>query len=385
MKYKRIFLIVMDSFGCGEMPDSKKFGDVNVNTLKTVMSSPYFNAPNLLKLGLGTLNNKIINEEIIGAVGKAAEKSNGKDTVIGHWEIAGLISKKAAPVYKDGFPKHIIDAFEKATGRLVLCNKPYSGTEVIKDYGLEHIKTGNLIVYTSQDSVFQIAAHEDVVDINLLYHYCQIAREILQGDDAVLRVIARPFKGEYPFIRTSNRHDFSLTPPSKTMLDILYENKLDSIAIGKIIDIFNNKGITKGTRIVSNFDGMEKTIIEAKTNDFKGVCFVNLVDFDSKYGHRRDIDGYAKAVTEFDVQLGKLYEYINNDDLVIITADHGCDPAYTKSTDHTREYVPILCYSKKINTKIDLGLRKTYADISATILYNFNLEKLEGESFLDKI
>lgn len=375
----------MDSFGCGQMPDSEKFGDVNVNTLKTVMASPKFNAPNLLKMGLGKLNNYVLNEPIIGSVGKMAELSNGKDTIIGHWEIAGLISKTAAPVYKDGFPKSVIDEFEKRTGRKVICNKPYSGTEVIKEYGEEHIKTGALIVYTSQDSVFQIAAHEDIVSVEELYRYCRIAREILQGENAVLRVIARPFIGEYPFIRTSNRHDFSLTPPSKTMLDIIYENKLDSIAIGKIIDIFTERGMNKKIRIVSNFDGMEKTINEAKTNDFTGLCFVNLVDFDSKYGHRRDIDGYAQAVTEFDVQLGILQESINEDDLIIITADHGCDPAYKLSTDHTREYVPVLCYSKNMNKEIDLGLRKSFADISSTILENFGLQQLEGKSFLKQL
>ncbi|MCR4661273.1 MAG: phosphopentomutase, partial [Clostridia bacterium] len=248
-----------------------------------------------------------------------------------------------------------------------------------------HIKTGALIVYTSQDSVFQIAAHEDIVSVEELYRYCRIAREILQGENAVLRVIARPFIGEYPFIRTSNRHDFSLTPPSKTMLDIIYESKLDSIAIGKIIDIFTERGMNKKIRIVSNFDGMEKTINEAKTNDFTGLCFVNLVDFDSKYGHRRDIDGYAQAVTEFDVQLGILQESINEDDLIIITADHGCDPAYKLSTDHTREYVPVLCYSKNMNKEIDLGLRKSFADISSTILENFGLQQLEGKSFLKQL
>ena len=379
---KRVFLIVLDSFGVGEMPDSHEYGDVNVNTLRSVLTSKYYNAPNLEKIGLLNLIGE--KKNAIGAYGKMAEMSKGKDTTIGHWELGGVISNKPLPTYPNGFPQKIIKEYELKTGRKVLCNLPYSGTEVIKDYGEEQIKTGGLIVYTSADSVFQVAAHIDVVPLEELYKDCQIARDMLQGEHAVGRVIARPFAGEYPFYRTADRHDYSLDPPGETILDVLYKNKYDTIAVGKIKDIFNGNGITKSYKMDGNHNGMEITINIAK-EEFNGLCFVNLVDFDMKYGHRRDIDGYAKAISDFDIQLGELIKLLKEDDIVILTADHGCDPAYTKSTDHTREYVPILCYGKHIKQNVDLGTRKSFADCGRTIADYFGLTLNTGESFLEGI
>ena len=383
---KRVFLIVLDSLGVGELPDAKNFGDEGSNTLNSITNSKYFNCPNLTKLGLFNIDGLGKGVEFPTATfGKLNEKSNGKDTTVGHREIAGVISSSPLPTFPNGFPKEIISKFEKLTGKKVLCNKPYSGTEVIKDYGKEHIETGNLIVYTSADSVFQIAAHEDIVEINELYKYCEIAREILTGEYGVGRVIARPFTGEYPFTRTANRHDYSIAPPKKTMLDYIKENNKSVIAIGKISDIFAMQGITDSYKTVDNLDGINKTI-DVLNKDFNGLCFVNLVDFDAKYGHRNDVDGYAKALSEFDEKLPLIIDKLRSNDLLIITADHGCDPL-TKSTDHSREYVPILIYGNNIKSGVNLKTRQSYSDISKTILEYFNISSLglDGEGFLSKI
>ena len=387
-KAKRVFLIVLDSVGIGEMPDAEKFGDKGSNTLKAISSSPLFDCKNLKKLGLFNIDSVDIEkseENPLGSFARMQEQSQGKDTTVGHWEIAGLISSSPLPTFPNGFSKEIIEEFEKQTGKKVLCNKPYSGTEVIKDYGAKHIQSGDLIVYTSADSVFQIAAHEDIVPIEKLYEYCAIARKILTGKNGVGRVIARPFKGEYPFERTPNRHDFSLEPTGTTMLDILKDNGLDVISIGKINDIFAGRGITKSIYTKSNADGIDKTIEIAKT-DFNGLCFVNLVDFDSKYGHRNDIDGYASALSYFDKELPNITAELKEDDVLIITADHGCDPSMP-STDQSREYTPMLIYGKGIMSGINLGTRSTFADIGATVLeiLGQNSNEIQGESFYNNI
>ena len=344
---KRVFLIVLDSFGVGEMPDANDFGDKGANTLRSCFNTGILNVPNMQKLGLFNIDGVDVGEKTPapeGAFMRISERSKGKDTTTGHWEIAGCVSEKAFPTFPDGFPPEIIEKFEKATGRKVLCNKPYSGTKVIADYGEEHIKTGALIVYTSADSVFQIAAHESVVPVEELYEYCRMAREILTGDYAVGRVIARPFEGEYPFARTSRRHDFSLTPPKDTALDVLSRNGKDVIGIGKIYDIFAGKGITQCDRKIGNGEDMKITS-DYQNRDFSGLCFTNLVDFDMQYGHRRDPNG----------------------------------------TDHTREYIPVLVFGEKIKPA-DLGTRNCFGDIGASILEFFNIdEKIDGTSFSDEI
>lgn len=372
---KRVFLIVLDSLGIGNAPDAKIFGDEGSNTLRTISKSEYYHTPNMLKLGLGNIDGVDYldhDSERIGVYARLEEASMGKDTTIGHWEMAGIISKNPLPTYPEGFPKEVLDEFTRRTGREIICNKPYSGTDVIRDYGKEHIETGKLIVYTSADSVFQIAAHEDVVPIDELYKYCEIAREILQGEHGVGRVIARPFIGsEGDFTRTGNRHDFSLLP-ADNMLDALVAAKYETYGIGKIYDIFAGKGVEHTQRTKNNIEGMEKSI-ELLKKDFTGLGFINLVDGDMIYGHRRDIDGYAKSIAKFDDQLGTFISKMNDDDIVMITADHGCDPGY-KGTDHTRECVLFLAYGKSIKKDINLGTRKTYADIAATILDIFNIE-----------
>lgn len=372
---KRVFLIVLDSLGIGNAPDAKIFGDEGSNTLKTISKSEYYHTPNMLKLGLGNIDGVDYfdhDSERIGVYARLEEASMGKDTTIGHWEMAGIISKNPLPTYPEGFPKEVLDEFIRRTGREIICNKPYSGTDVIRDYGKEHIETGKLIVYTSADSVFQIAAHEDIVPIDELYKYCEIAREILQGEHGVGRVIARPFIGsEGNFTRTSNRHDFSLLP-ADNMLDALVAAKYETYGIGKIYDIFAGKGVEHTQRTKNNIEGMEKSI-ELLKKDFTGLGFINLVDGDMIYGHRRDIDGYAKSIAKFDDQLGTFISKMNDDDIVMITADHGCDPGY-KGTDHTRECVLFLAYGKGLKKDINLGTRKTYADIAATILDIFNIE-----------
>ena len=374
MKYKRIFLIVLDSFGIGNAPDAEMFNDTGANTLKSISASPFFKIDSMKKLGLCNIDtvdylNKVKSPS--GKFGALTELSAGKDTTTGHFEIAGIISKEPFPTFPEGFPDEVIKEFEKQTGCGVLCNKPYSGTKVIADYGEEHLKTGKLIVYTSADSVFQIAAHTDIVPLEKLYEYCRIARKILTGKYAVGRVIARPFNGEHPFVRTADRHDFSVEPPAETMLDRLKSNGYDVISVGKIADIFAHRGITEEFLSHSNAEGMNITR-KMLEKDFKGLCFVNLVDFDMLYGHRRDIDGYAKAISEFDNWLSVFMPKMQDDDLLIITADHGCDPAYS-GTDHTREQVPLLIYSKGIEPQ-DLGILNGYNYISNVILDNFAIQ-----------
>ena len=388
MSKQRVYLIVLDSFGIGHAPDAADFGDEGANTLYTITHSKEYDTPNMRKLGLSCIDGVDYLEKsdnIVGSYGRMQEASKGKDTTIGHWEIAGIVSENALPTYPNGFPKEVLDEFSKRTGREVLCNKPYSGTDVIRDYGEEHVRTGKLIVYTSADSVFQIAAHEDIVPVEKLYKYCEIAREILVGEHGVGRVIARPFVGEAPnFQRTTNRHDFSLLPPRDTMLDVLQKEGYDTYGVGKIYDIFAGKGIAHTQRIQGNVDGMEKTI-QLQDKDFNGLCFVNLVDFDMLYGHRNDIEGYAKAATVFDKQLGTFMERMQPQDILMITADHGCDPGF-KGTDHSRECVPFLAYGEQVKKGVNMETRKTFSDIAATILDIFGIDsRLDGTSFKDEI
>ncbi len=380
---KRVFMIVLDSFGVGELPDAGAFGDVGANTIKAVSGSDKFSAPTLEKLGLFNIEGVDFLPSFsspMASFGRCIEASQGKDTTIGHWEICGHISPEPLPTYPDGFPPEIMDEFEKRTGRGWLVNKPYSGTEVIRDYGDEHVATGKLIVYTSADSVFQIAAHEDVVPVEQLYEYCRIAREIVP----VGRVIARPFTGTSGnYTRTPRRHDFSLTPPG-TLLNVLHYYGKDVISIGKINDIFAGSGVTESNPTTGNTNGME-VLDSLAGRDFDGLCFANLVDFDMLYGHRRDIDGYAAAISEFDSWLSKFLTKLREDDVLIITADHGCDPSFTAHTDHTREYIPLLWYTRG-GPAVNLGTRKTYADIGKTIedLFGY-LTDLDGESFLSEV
>lgn len=383
---KRVFLIVLDSFGVGELPDAADFGDNGANTLRSCFNTGKLNVPNMAKIGLFNIDGVDFGEKESapsGTVMRLSELSNGKDTTTGHWEIAGIVSEKPFPTFPDGFPSEVIAEFEKRTGRKTLCNKPYSGTKVIADYGEESIKTGALIVYTSADSVFQIAAHESVVPVEKLYEYCEIAREILQGDFAVGRVIARPFEGEYPFTRTPRRHDFSLIPPKTTMLDVLKENGLDVIGVGKIFDIFAGKSVTECDRKIGNSVDMDITS-EYQKKDFHGLCFTNLVDFDMLYGHRRNAVGYAQALNEFDAWLSGFMAKMRSDDVLIITADHGCDPCHS-GTDHTREYIPVMVYGNEIKP-LNLGTRTGFCDIAATVLELLNITgSVNGKSFADEI
>ncbi len=364
---KRVFVIVADSFGIGSAPDAADFGDEGANTLLSCYRTGLLSVPNLARLGLFNIDGVDCGEKAsspISDYGRLRELSRGKDTTIGHWELAGIVSEKPLPTYPNGFPPEVIAEFEKATGRKVLCNRPYSGTKVIADYGEEHMKTGSLIVYTSADSVFQVAAHEDVVPVETLYEYCRAARRILTGDHNVGRVIARPFVGvPGNFTRTKNRHDFSVEPPSATMLDELKEAGFDVIGVGKIGDIFCGRGLTASVRTSGNEDGMDKTIAYAK-EDFCGLCFVNLVDFDMLYGHRNDPCGYAQALSAFDKRLGELIALLGSEDLLIITADHGCDPTFP-GTDHTREYVPFLYYAE--NCGKNLGTLEGFFHVSRAV------------------
>ena len=385
---RRVFLIVLDSYGIGEAPDAEKFGDVGCNTLRSITGSKEYDTPLMKEMGLFNIDGVDYMDgvaETLGACGRLTEMSAGKDTTIGHWEIAGIVSKNPLPTYPEGFPQEVLDRFSEATGRGVLCNKPYSGTDVIRDYGKEHMETGKLIVYTSADSVFQIAAHEDIVPVEELYRYCEMAREILEGEHGVGRVIARPFIGtEGNFSRTPRRHDYSLVPPADTMMDALLANGFDTYGVGKIYDIFAGKGIAHTTRIENNVDGMKKTMA-LQDVDFTGLCFVNLVDFDMVYGHRNDIDGYAKAATTFDAQLKEFVSRMKDEDILMITADHGCDPGF-KGTDHSREYVPFLAYGKDIKADVNLGTRSSFADIAATIQDIFGVEQITaGQSFKKEI
>ena len=384
-KMKRVILIVLDGCGAGFQHDANLYGDEGANTLKHVVEQTHPEIPNLTEMGLlKTIGMHPSDEdEPIGCYGTMVEKAAGKDTTTGHWEIAGLISKKPMPTFPNGFPQEMLDEFSKAVGRKVLCNKPYSGTQVIQDYGDEHRKTGALIVYTSADSVFQIAAHEEVVPVEELYRDCEIARQMLQGDLGVGRVIARPFVGTSSgnYTRTSRRHDFSLEPPQDTMLDVLKEAEYDVIGVGKINDIFAGKGITEFVRTQDNADGIEKTM-EYMERDFNGLCFVNLVDFDMLYGHRNDVPGYAKALTYFDQQLPKILSALEPEDVLMITADHGCDPG-TPSTDHSREYTPFVMYGKNLPHGKNMGTRGSFSDIGATVLDYFGLSgNIAGESML---
>lgn len=385
---KRVFLIVLDSLGIGAMPDSEKFGDVGVNTLASCVASDKLRIPNMIAAGLGNIDGVSClpkAEHPTGAYARLKEASMGKDTTIGHWEIGGIVSDSPLPTYPDGFPEEILAPFRAQTGRGILANAPWSGTEVIEEYGEKHMQTGDLIVYTSADSVFQIAAHEEIVPPETLYEYCRIARKLLQGKHGVGRVIARPFVGTPgAFKRTANRHDFSLEPPKDTLLDALKKAGKASIGVGKIYDIFAGRGTTEHVYNQSNANGMEHTLRYAG-EDFEGLCFVNLVDFDMVFGHRRDIDGYANALSEFDAWLPSFLEKLGQEDIVMITADHGCDPGYLATTDHTREYVPLLILGKGVKP-VNLGTRDSFADIAATAAQLLNVElETPGKSFAEEI
>ena len=386
---KRIFLIVLDSFGIGAMPDSESFGDVGVNTLASCATSAELKIPNMIAAGLGNIDGVTCLPKVdapSGAHARLTEKSMGKDTTIGHWEIAGIVSPEPLPTYPQGFPAEVLEAFEAATGRGCLCNLPYSGTDVIRDYGEEQMKTGKWIVYTSADSVFQVAANEEIIPLEELYDACHKARNILRGKHGVGRVIARPFVGNAAdnFKRTSNRHDYSLEPATETMLDAIKAAGKASIGVGKIHDIFAGIGTTEHVYNTSNLNGMEHATNYAK-QDFEGLCFVNLVDFDMVFGHRRNIDGYAKALSEFDNWLGEFVETLGDEDLVMVTADHGCDPGYTATTDHTREYVPLLILGKGVKN-VNLGTRESFADIAATVTELLGVQfTTPGKSFAKDI
>lgn len=376
---KRVFLIVLDSFGIGEAPDAAEYGDQGSNTLAACFRSGFLEVPNLKKLGLFNIDGVTCGTKEsapTGAFGRCREVSMGKDTTTGHWEIAGLVSQRAMPTYPHGFPEEIIREYERLTGRKVLCNRPYSGTDVIRDYGEQAQKNGGLIVYTSADSVFQVAAHEETVPVEELYRCCRLARKLMTGEHGVGRIIARPFVGEPgSYVRTSNRHDFSLDPPGDTLLDrISAQPGLSMLSVGKIVDIFAGRGVTEAYRTENNAEGIERTV-ELTRKDFNGLCFVNLVDFDMIYGHRNDAKGYAQALSYFDRQLPRLLEGLGPEDLLMITADHGCDPS-TTSTDHSREYVPWLTAGNRVRKGKNLGTLPTFADISATILEYFRLPPL---------
>ncbi|MBM7555259.1 phosphopentomutase [Halanaerobacter jeridensis] len=383
----RVNVIVLDSVGIGYLPDAEKFGDEGAATLPHIAEMVNgLDLPNLEQLGLGNLAeikgvNKV--EDPKASFGRMKEQSNGKDTTTGHWELAGLVSQEPFPTYPDGFPEEVMEEFHEAIGRESLGNKPASGTVIIEELGEEHLSTAKPIVYTSADSVFQIAAHEEVISVDELYEMCRKAREILQGEHAVARVIARPFVGELgDFTRTANRKDFSLEPPQDTVLDILKENDKDVLAVGKIENIFVEKGITDAVHTKDNMDGVDKTL-EYLREDNEGLIFSNLVDFDQKYGHRRNPEGYAQALKDFDQRLPEIIDALNDDDLLMIVADHGCDPTYT-GTDHTREYVPLLAYGAE--TGVDLGTRDTFADLAATIADIFSVPDTgNGSSFAKEL
>ncbi|MBS5854691.1 MAG: phosphopentomutase [Clostridium sp.] len=388
----RTIIIVLDSLGIGELPDADKYGDIGANTLGHIYEMAKPKLSNMKKLGLYNIDGLEIpdkEENIIGNFGKAKEKSEGKNSPVGHWEIAGFVNESPFKTYPNGFPKEMIEEFKKKTGlKGTLYNGVGSGTDLLEKYGEEHIKTGFPIIYTSADSVFQIAAHEDVISVERLYEICRIAREMLNKEEYNIgTVIARPFIGDKSdnFKRTYNRKDFESSKFGKTMLDVLYENKDEVVAIGKIQDLFTGRGIKKAIHTEGNADGIEKTIQEIKNNKSAKLIFTNLVDFDMLYGHRNNVEGYAKALEYFDSKLPEIMQEMNDDDLLIITADHGNDPS-TPSTDHDREYIPILIYGKNIKQGVNIGIRETYADISATILDIYNYSKLQyGESFKNLI
>ena len=388
---KRVFLIVLDSFGIGAMPDAESFGDVGVNTLRACATSPKLDIPNMTAAGLGNIDGVTCLPKAAaptGAFARLTESSMGKDTTIGHWEIAGVVSPKPLPTFPEGFPDALIHEFEEKTGHKVLCNKPYSGTQVLKDYGEQAMKENALIVYTSADSVFQVAANEELVPVHELYRYCEIAREMLKGEYGVGRVIARPFLGHTAdtFYRTTNRHDLSLKPPRATMLDLLKDAGKDVIAVGKIFDIFDGEGVTEKIKTTGNTNGIAFTKA-LQTRDFEGLAFVNLVDFDMLYGHRRDVAGYAAAATEFDKFVADFIPGMREGDILMVTADHGCDPSYTKTTDHTREYVPYLIYGKGIKPGVDLGTHLCFGTIAQTICEYLGVDasSLDGKSVWNEI
>ena len=388
---KRVFLIVLDSFGVGAEPDAPLFGDVGTNTLGAIAGHPNFRGDNLARLGMFNLDGVTCGTPAaapIGSYARLREASAGKDTTIGHWEIAGLLSAEPLPTFPDGFPQELLDAFTAKTGYKVLCNKPYSGTQVLKDYGEQAMKENALIVYTSADSVFQVAANEELVPVHELYRYCEIAREMLKGEYGVGRVIARPFLGHTAdtFYRTTNRHDLSLKPPRATMLDLLKDAGRDVIAVGKIFDIFDGEGVTEKIKTTGNTNGIAFTKA-LQTRDFEGLAFVNLVDFDMLYGHRRDVAGYAAAATEFDKFVADFIPGMREGDLLMVTADHGCDPSYTKTTDHTREYVPYLICGKGVKPGVDLGTRLCFGTIARTICEYLDVDasSLDGKSVWNEI
>ena len=387
---KRVFLIVLDSFGIGAMPDSEKFGDVGVNTLRSCASTGKLHIPNMIAAGLGNVDGVDClpkTDAPTGAYARLTEASMGKDTTIGHWEIAGIVSPDPLPTYPQGFPKEVLEEFERLTGRGCLCNLPYSGTDVIRDYGEESMKTGKVIVYTSADSVFQIAANEAVVPIDELYDICAKARELLKGDVGVGRVIARPFEGDCAanFQRTPRRHDYSLQPPRATMLDAISAAGRQVIAVGKIHDIFAGQGVTETIRTSGNTDGLRVTR-QLLDRDFTGLAFVNLVDFDMLYGHRRDVPGYAAATAEFDSFLPEFMAGMQPEDVLMITADHGCDPSYLKTTDHTREYVPYLIYGQGVQPGVDLGTRLGFGAIANTVCDALGIcAQLDGKSVWNEV
>ncbi len=385
MKAKRVFLIVLDSLGAGEAPDARLFGDEGASTLRSLHETGKLNIPTLLKMGLGEVDGLSYLGKTAtpcAAVARLREASMGKDTTIGHWELAGHISPRPLPTFPEGFPADLIEKFSSAVGRGVLCNRPYSGTEVIRDFGEAHLRTGDLIVYTSADSVFQIAVHTDIVPLEELYRICETARQMLTGDLGVGRVIARPFEGVSPdFVRTGDRRDFSLEPPERLLPQAVAESGRESIAVGKITDIFAGVGMTRSLRTHSNEEGMAMTA-EVAREDFSGLCFVNLVDFDSKWGHRRDAVGYAEALSRFDAWLSGFLPLLGEEDLLLITADHGCDPAFLRSTDHTREYVPLLMYGSSVTPR-NFGTRETFADVAATVAQALSLDfSCDGQSIL---
>jgi phosphopentomutase len=385
--FQRIIWIVLDSVGVGEMPDAAAYGDAGSDTVGNIVRLRGLNVPNLCRLGLGNLKpmpQLPKSGHPQGAYGRCTLASPGKDTTTGHWEMAGIHLAKPFPLFPNGFPREVMDEFERRTGRQALGNKAASGTEIIKELGLEHIRTGSPIVYTSADSVFQIAAHEDVIPLPELYQMCQTAREILRGRYEVGRVIARPFAGEPgAFKRTPNRHDYAVPPPPGMLLDKLAGNKIDTYSVGKIFDVFLGRGIGGHVLTRSNADGMAKTL-EAMSHFEAGLIFVNLVDFDQQYGHRNDVEGYAGAIEEFDRWLPSFETALQPGDLAILTADHGCDPT-TPSTDHSREYTPLLVFGPRSKQEVDLGLRKTLSDIGQTVAENFSTSIQNGKSFLGQI
>jgi phosphopentomutase len=388
-EFERVFWIVLDSVGIGELPDAAEYGDVGRNTLGHIAESRPLEIPNLVRLGLANiapLKYQNPSSSPIGAFGKGATRSPGKDTTTGHWEMAGVWLDQAFPVYKNGFPPELIEEFEKQIGRKTIGNKPASGTEIIKELGEEHVRTGKPIVYTSGDSVFQIATHEDVVPIAELYRMCEIARKLLHGPNRVGRVIARPFTGTPGnFVRTTRRHDYAVDPPKPMLMDVLADNKVRVLGVGKIHDIYNGRGVEEYVTTKGNADGMEK-LTAAVADRKSGLIFCNLVDFDMLYGHRKDVEGFAKSLEEFDRWLTEFLPLLSLSDLLMITADHGCDPdPRWPTTDHSREYVPILAYSPGCGAGVHLGIRDTLADMGKTIAENFGAKIPHGTSFLRQL